>query len=62
MEIKNCIEFVSVRNGREYVLHMPAGAPLGEIYDVTFEILNEVVRRAQEAASKAAPQEPAEDN
>lgn len=57
MEMKNCVEFVVKKNEREYVFHLPQGAPFGEIYDATFEILNEVIRLAQEAAQKAAPKE-----
>lgn len=57
MEMKNCIEFVVKKEERVYSFHMPSGAPFGEIYDAVFEMLNEVVRIAQEAAQKAAPKE-----
>lgn len=57
MEMKNCIEFVVTKGERTYTFHMPTGAPFGELYDAAFEVLNEVVRLAQEAAQKASPKE-----
>lgn len=57
MEMKNCIEFVVTKGERTYTFHMPTGAPFGELYDAAFEMLNEVLRLAQEAAQKAAPKE-----
>lgn len=57
MEMKNCIEFVVTKGERAYTFHMPTGAPFGELYDAAFEMLNEVLRLAQEAAQKAAPKE-----
>lgn len=62
MEIKNCVEFSSKKGDRVYSFHVPAGAPFGEIYDVAFEILNQAVKYAQEAAAQAAPKEIPADN
>jgi len=57
MDINNTIEFQIIKNGRTYRLTLPSGSPFGEMYDVAYEILGEVVKFAQEAAQKAKPQE-----
>ncbi len=57
MEMKNCVEFVVKKGERTYCFHTQAGAPIGEVYDAAFEILGEIVSRAQEAVKQAAPKE-----
>lgn len=57
MDIKQMIQFCSQKNNNLYSFHCPSGAPLGELYDAAFEILNEVTKCIQEAAQKAAPKD-----
>lgn len=57
MDIKQMIQFCSTKNNNLYTFHVPSGAPLGELYDAAFEILNEVTKCIQEAAQKAAPKD-----
>ena len=57
MDIKQLLAFCSTKNERLYTFHAPVGAPLGELYYATFEILNEITKYIQETAKKAAPKE-----
>ena len=57
MDIKQILQFCTTKNDRLYSFHVPSGAPLGELYDAAFEILNEVTKCIQEAAQKAAPKD-----
>ena len=43
------------KNGNIYTFNMPMGAPHGEIYDVLFAMLNDVLELSKLAADKAAP-------
>lgn len=55
--IKKCLDFSIQRGERVYSLHVPDGSPVGELYDVVYEILQAVVAHARDVAQKAAPQE-----
>jgi hypothetical protein len=55
--VKKCIDFSIQRGDRAYSLHVPDGSPVGELYDVVYEILQKVCAHAQDIAQKAAPQE-----
>ena len=57
MDIKQIIQFCTIKNERLYTFNVPSGAPLGELYDATFEILNEIVKHIQDSAQKAAPKD-----
>lgn len=57
MDIKQMIQFCATKNNNLYTFHVPSGAPLGELYDAAFEILNEVTKCIQEAAQKATPKD-----
>lgn len=60
MELKPTMNIAITKNAnptdpsaaRNYELKMPLGAPLGELYDVVFEILQKV---AQEITKSSAP-------
>jgi len=41
------------KNDHKYSFTMPIGAPLGEVYDAAFEMLQEIVKLANEAVEKA---------
>lgn len=57
MDIKHIVQFCTTKNERLYTFHVPSGAPLGELYDATYEILNEIVKHLQDSAQKAAPKD-----
>jgi hypothetical protein len=57
MEFKNIIGLSVTKNDREYMLHIPIGAPHGEVYDVLFQMLQKVAAEALAAAERAAPKE-----
>ena len=59
METKSLVSFKMELNGRHYSFNMEAGAPLGEAYDMAFQVLQKIVDHAQEAAKKV---ERSEDN
>ena len=44
------------KNERDYVLLMPMGAPIGEAYDVVHEMLQALLKMANDATQRAAPQ------
>jgi alpha-D-ribose 1-methylphosphonate 5-triphosphate synthase subunit PhnI len=41
------------KNDKTFTFSMPLGCPIGEAYDATHEMLNELVLLSQEAADKA---------
>lgn len=43
------------KNGRKYSLSMDMGAPLGEIYDALFAMLQDVSDMSKAAVEKAKP-------
>lgn len=57
MELRTNATFVETRGEgdqkREYMFSMPYGCPLGEAYDVVFEVLQRIVERSKEAAANA---------
>jgi hypothetical protein len=57
MEFKVCHEFSIKKGDNVYTLHIPPNASIGELLDVSFQILEEAKRLAVEQAKKAAPQE-----
>lgn len=56
------IFFEIEKNDNRYIFAMPTSAPLGEAYDVAFEILHEIVKQAQNAASKVERKEAEEES
>jgi len=55
MIVKNEIVLEFVKGDNCYRLSMNANAPIGEIYDVGFQIIKKALELAQDAAQKAAP-------
>lgn len=43
------------KNGRTYSFSMPMGSPHGEVYDVLFSLLQDVLELSKNAAAKVAP-------
>ena len=41
------------KENREYELLMPQGAPCGEAYDVCFEMLQEIIKMAENISNNA---------
>ncbi len=58
MEAKSVIAFEYEKEGRIYMLQMPAGAPLGEAYEAAANFLAEMVRMINEHAEKSMPKDP----
>lgn len=56
MDIKNCIEITTSRGERTYTLHVPSGAPWGELFDAAHEIFSKVSELVSEAVQNAVPQ------
>lgn len=56
MEIKNSIEITTSRGERTYSLHVPSGAPWGELFDAAHEIFSKVSELVSEAVQNAVPQ------
>ena len=61
MDQRAVIQLEVEKEGRKYVFTMPVGAPLGEVYDVAFSVLGEILKISKEAVEKAKPAEPTED-
>ena len=57
METKQYVCFEVVKNDNVYRLMIPGGSGYGELYDAVFEMLNETVKLAQEAAQQAHPEQ-----
>lgn len=55
MDIKNHVSMNVQKGDNNYSLIMPVGCPLGELYDVLFDMLKRVVAESTAAAQKAAP-------
>jgi hypothetical protein len=58
MDQKLVIHFEIKRDERTYVLELPAGCPTGEAYDVVHEMLQEILKIAQNNAKSAAESKP----
>ena len=52
---KGIVVFEIEKNERNYAFHMPIGAPLGEVYDCAFEVLNEILELAKKSTETAKP-------
>lgn len=57
MEIKKYTTINITKGDNLYQFLMPENAPLAEIYDCAYQILADMVKRMQEAADAAKPQE-----
>lgn len=57
MELKNVVQFEVEKETRKYRLHIPEGAPLGEVYTVVAELLDRVLSIINEHAAKRAEAE-----
>lgn len=58
MNLRSAIIIEVVKNERTYQLTLPVGAPYGEAYDATFEILGKILELAQAATEQAKGQQP----
>jgi hypothetical protein len=55
MELKSSVIMEVKRNDFVFRLELPVGAPLGDAYEVIFEMLGKVVEMAKESVDKAKP-------
>ena len=56
-DINNCIEIKTKREEREYVFHIPNGAPWGELFDASHEIHKKISELVSDAVKNAVSQE-----
>lgn len=56
MDQRAVIHLEVERETRKYTFEMPVGAPLGEVYDVCFSMLNEVLKISKDAVERANPE------
>lgn len=52
LELKPTVNIVIERNGRVYNFSMPVGAPLGEAYDVSWEVVKAVLGLSKQAVEQ----------
>lgn len=57
IEVEKETEINGKTRDLRYEFSMPAGAPIGETYDAAHEVLQEIVRMANEASDRAAREE-----
>lgn len=62
MDMLNAVHLKKEVNGRVYVFSMPSQAPIGEVYDVLVESLQDMVKLAQSNADRMAREEKKEEN
>lgn len=53
MELKQILGLEVAKNERVYRLELPVGAPLGEAYEATWEMLKKIVELVNESVDKA---------
>lgn len=57
MPVKTVSMIEVEKNGRSYQFHLPADAPIGEVYDAAFSVLEEILAHSKRAAEAARPKE-----
>jgi hypothetical protein len=57
MDVKSYVDVVVTKNDRVYHFYMPVGAPFGEAYDASFEVLSGITEMAKQAAENARPKD-----
>lgn len=62
MDQKLLVCFEVKKNDRVYSLHVPSGAPLGEVYDSLHELLMKVTELAKQSAEQTKPADAGCDN
>ncbi len=53
MNLKSCVTIEITKNDRLYTFTMPVGAPFGEAYDVSYEVLLKIAELAKDGALSA---------
>lgn len=53
MELKSILSLEVVNKDRVYRLELPVGAPLGEAYEATWEMLKKIVDLVNESVEKS---------
>lgn len=53
MEFKQILSLEVVKNDKTYLLHLPVGAPLGDAYEATWEMLKKIADLINESADKS---------
>ena len=53
MELKSILALEVVNKEKTYRLELPVGAPLGEAYEATWEMLKKIVELVNESVDKA---------
>lgn len=57
MDFRTCSELSILKGDRAFTLHIPPNATVGELLDVSFQILAEAKQRAMAAAEAQMPKE-----
>ena len=57
MDVKSYVDVAVSKNDRLYHFYMPVGAPFGEAYDASFEVLSGITEMAKQAAENARPKD-----
>ena len=52
MDKSAMVEFLVEKDERSYKFYAPFGAPMGETHDALYEIIQEVIKMAQERAEQ----------
>ena len=53
MELKSSVILETKRNDYVFRLELPIGAPLGDAYEATWEMLSKIVEMAKESVDKS---------
>jgi hypothetical protein len=55
--LKTELVYEVTKNERTYKFYIPVGAPLGELYDVCYGLLADIVEESKKSVDAAKPQE-----
>ena len=61
MTIKSYVAIEVVKGERTFSFQMPNGSPYGEAYDAAYEVLNNIIELAKQAADTAKPKSPTDE-
>lgn len=57
MTVLNNVVMEVDKNGRKYTFTMPVGTNIGEAYDASLQILQEILKHVVKSAEQVAPKE-----
>lgn len=58
MDQKGYVHLEVTKGEHNYAFVLPLGAPFGEAYDAAFQVLQQILKMAQDASEKASPVAP----